>query len=157
MCVVSYPSCPSFAPSPEDVSCFKFVADDMVASMRDDAERCLGKDISSYLNDRSFVTDRILSEKEKEMCYFYGVLILVVVLNWSEWNMRNGGLRRKISFWTLSTSRACILKVCQQKESRWLSSVLMLLFSLTLISRTVFRVIFTIFLLLNQLLLKASH
>ena len=39
----------------------------MVASMRDDAERCLGKDISSYLNDRSFVTDRILSEKEKEM------------------------------------------------------------------------------------------
>ena len=29
MCVVSYPSCPSFAPSPEDVSCFKFVADDM--------------------------------------------------------------------------------------------------------------------------------
>ena len=67
MCVVSYPSCPTFSPSPEDVSCFKFVADDMVASMRDDAERCLGNDIASYLNDRSFVTDRILSEKEKEM------------------------------------------------------------------------------------------
>lgn len=66
-CTVSYPECPTFSPSADDISRLKFVANEVVMWRSDEAGKCLENDISTYLNDRSIGPGSILSEKDREM------------------------------------------------------------------------------------------
>ena len=66
-CPLSYPPCPSFLVSPEDISRFKFVADDIVTQMRSFSQKALDKDIAASPDNNALMEEKKLCDKEKEL------------------------------------------------------------------------------------------